>query len=150
MSQHTELHLKHLEFIQEVINRQAQHSFTVKGWSITLSAGIFTFLLTQDPTKQIHPSAYFITLLPTFVFWLLDAYYLRQERLFRCLYNDIRQEVSGVVSDNSIPKIFDMNTSRYRSSERYWGDAFLSLTVFLIPAVIILTSIILFWIDAST
>ena len=33
--------LKHLEMIQGIINRMASNSFALKGWSVTLVAGIF-------------------------------------------------------------------------------------------------------------
>ena len=33
--------LKHLEFIQGIITRMANNSFMLKGWAVTLVAGIF-------------------------------------------------------------------------------------------------------------
>ena len=33
--------LKHLELIQGIINRMASNSFALKGWAVTLVAGIF-------------------------------------------------------------------------------------------------------------
>ena len=39
--------LKHLEFIQNVINRMANTSFLLKGWSITIIAGLFAFSATE-------------------------------------------------------------------------------------------------------
>ena len=33
--------LKHLEMVQGVINRMASNSFMLKGWAVTLVAGIF-------------------------------------------------------------------------------------------------------------
>ena len=33
--------LKHLQMIQGIINRMASNSFALKGWSVTLVAGIF-------------------------------------------------------------------------------------------------------------
>ena len=35
--------LKHLEMVQGVINRMASNSFMLKGWAVTLVAGIFAF-----------------------------------------------------------------------------------------------------------
>jgi hypothetical protein len=49
-----------------------------------------------------------VALLPVVVFWLLDTYYLRQERLFRCLYEDARQAITTV-------PLFSMNTDPYKS-----------------------------------
>ena len=33
--------IKHLEIIQGIINRMAGNSFALKGWAVTLIAGIF-------------------------------------------------------------------------------------------------------------
>lgn len=38
----TDQKIKNLEMIQQVINRMANNSFTLKGWSITIIAGIFS------------------------------------------------------------------------------------------------------------
>ena len=39
--------IKHLEFIQATIARQAAHSFSVKGWSLTVAAALFASQLSQ-------------------------------------------------------------------------------------------------------
>ena len=36
--------LKHLEFIQNAINRMASNSFIIKGWCITLIVGLFALV----------------------------------------------------------------------------------------------------------
>lgn len=149
MTSPAELRLQHLQFIQDVINRLAQNSFAVKGWSITLSAGIFTFLLSQDPTKQVHPIAYLIVIIPSVVFWLLDAYYLQQERLFRCLYDAARKDLAQQIGDQTVVAVLDMNTNAYRQERPYW-KAVLSKTVFGIPYMIILASSLLALIDNAT
>ncbi len=41
---HMEAKLKHLEFIQGVINRLATDSFRIKGWSVVLIAALFVLL----------------------------------------------------------------------------------------------------------
>jgi len=79
--------LKHLEFVQNVISRMAANSFLLKGWSVTLVAAIFA-LATKDGNPSLLPVAY----LPAFVFWFLDAYFLRQERLYRKLYDEVRSQ----------------------------------------------------------
>lgn len=142
-----EYRVKHLEFIEDVINRQAKNSFTVKGWSLTLSAGIFTYLLSQDTSRQVHPAAYFIVILPAIVFWLLDAYYLRQERVFRCLYDDVRQDIGEEKIDTPKIELFNMDTSGYKATKPYWRGALWGKTVWLIPAMIILASAVLYFIS---
>ncbi len=76
--------IKHLEFIQEVINRMAKNSFLIKGWCITIVAALFA------ATNKTMDSKYtVICLFIIFIFWILDSYYLYQERLFIKHYNSI-------------------------------------------------------------
>ncbi len=77
--------LKHLEFIQNVINRMANTSFLLKGWSITIIAGLFAFSAKEDSIAVL-----WLGELLTLVFWFLDSYFLWQERLFRSLYDHVR------------------------------------------------------------
>lgn len=77
--------IKHLEMVQDVIKRMASNSFILKGWAVTLVAGIMA-LAEKDADKMYFLVAY----IPIIVFWLLDSYYLLQERLYRELYNKVR------------------------------------------------------------
>jgi len=137
-----ELWVKHLEFIEDVISRQAQNSFAVKGWSITLSSAILTFLFSQEARIDIHDAAYLVALLPALIFWALDGYYLYQERSFRCLYDDVRQNVGNSESEQTV-QYFQMNVAPYKHRGAY-RQAVLSMSVYGIPLLIILTSIGLF------
>lgn len=94
--------VKHLEFIQAVITRLGNSSFLIKGWALTISAAFFAVLANRLSWK-ISLTAF----VPLLVFWLLDAYYLRQERLFRCLYDEVRRTNSDV-------EPFSMNVAAYR------------------------------------
>ena len=75
--------IKHLEFIQSVINRLATDSFRMKGWCVVLVAALFILLARQGRVK-------FVALIPVIVFWGLDGYFLWQERLYRALYDHVR------------------------------------------------------------
>lgn len=78
--------IKHLEMIQNIITRMANNSFLLKGWAVTLLAGIFALVWEKD--GFLH---YLLAYIPVFMFWFLDAYYLRQERLYRGLYDEVRR-----------------------------------------------------------
>jgi len=80
-----EAKLKHLEMIQGVINRMANNSFLIKGWSVVLVAALFA-LAAKDSSVYFVYLAYF----PAIAFWSLDGFYLRQERLYRKLYDKVR------------------------------------------------------------
>lgn len=75
-----------MEMIQAVVSRLAGNSFLVKGWSITLTGVFLGFGLDRDDWR-LAASAF----VPIVIFWALDAYYLRAERLFRELYNVVRK-----------------------------------------------------------
>lgn len=92
--------IKHLEFIQNVITRMNQNSFMIKGWTITIVSALLALYASNYKKLFI-----LIAVFPTFVFMLLDSYYLWQERKFRHLYNKI-------ISKNQIEQIplFSMNT----------------------------------------
>lgn len=79
--------IKHLEFIQNIITRMSSNSFNLKGWGITLISGIF-ILSNKDNDKSYFIVAY----IPIIFFWILDSYYLLQERIYRDLYDMVREE----------------------------------------------------------
>ncbi len=83
-----EIRLTHLGFIQAVITRMAANSFLLKGWSVTLVAAMFA-LSAKDTKAGFVALAYF----PVFMFWFLDAYFLRQEKLYRELYKAVAEGV---------------------------------------------------------
>lgn len=127
--------LKHLEMIQGIINRMASNSFALKGWSVTLVAGIFA--LSSKDANEIY---FLIAYIPIVVFWLLDAYYLLQERLFRSLYGKVRR-----LSEDEID--FDMNIAKneFKSEKNTFCACMISVTEagFYIPLSIVTTAVII-------
>ncbi len=110
--------LKHLEFIQGVINRLAANSFQMKGWAVVLVAASLVLL-----ARACRLDAAYIALLPVLVFWGLDGYFLSQERLYRALYDDVRAHDCTQID-------FSMNVSRFRVGyKRSWLGATLSRTL---------------------
>jgi hypothetical protein len=97
--------IKELEIIQGIINRMANNSFLIKGWTITLV--VVTLLLKGN---KYHT---FIAFIPILVFWFLDAYFLRLERLYRRLYNWVK--------DNRLKTkdfLLDLNYKRFEKEEQ--------------------------------
>lgn len=77
---------EHLKLIQGAIDRMAGNSFLLKGWNVTVSAALFAIVAREG--KPFFPVAF---LYPAIAFWVLDAYYLRCERLYRKLYDAVRR-----------------------------------------------------------
>ncbi|MCA0426127.1 MAG: hypothetical protein LCH37_01705 [Bacteroidetes bacterium] len=82
MNEQPKVNEKHLDHIQAVITRHNSNSFMIKGWAIT----ICTVVLTVAGTWK-EPVIALVALVPVFVFWLLDSFYLANERCFVSLYS---------------------------------------------------------------
>lgn len=80
---------KELDLIQAVISRLAQNSFYIKGWSITLVSIVLTLGKDDLLSGTRLPWLVGLVLVVWVAFWYLDAYFLRQERLFRKLYEQV-------------------------------------------------------------
>ena len=122
--------LKHLEFIQKTINRMASNSFLLRGWTVTLAGALLA--LSFKETNNIYVV---ISLGVLIVFWLLDSYYLWQERLFIRLFNHVR-----VLPDSEIN--FAMDTAAFQKGLG-WFDCTRSLTELIFYGGTCLHSIIL-------
>ena len=113
--------IKHMEFIQGVINRLATNSFQMKGWAVVLVSAILVLVARED-----RLDAACIALVPVVVFWGLDGYFLWQERLFRTLYNHVRKR-------NKDDTDFSLEVCRFRKghirSIRGWLCATFSPTL---------------------
>jgi hypothetical protein len=78
--------LKHLEFIQNVISRMGGNLFYLRGWVISLVAGVLVLLAQVGDGKLPIIFLAFITIL----FWAYDGYFLSLERKYRKLYDKVR------------------------------------------------------------
>lgn len=101
-----ETKIAHLQMIQAVITRMAGNSFMVKGWTVTLVAALFA-LAAVDANRFFVYVAY----LPAVMFWALDAYFLRQEHLFRKLFDHVREAKGGTVDFSMSTHPFDVGTT---------------------------------------
>ncbi len=97
-----EQEFRHAELLQSVISRLSNNSFLVKGWCITLNS-VLIAVASRSPGWTSIPVACAVAV----GFWLLDGYYLRQERLFRALYEKV------VTSRDDPPPAFTMDAERY-------------------------------------
>jgi hypothetical protein len=125
--------IKHMEIIQAVINRLANNSFLIKGWCTTLVVALLA-LEPLSSNREISLIAY----VPVFLFWILDGYFVWQERLFRALYDHVR-----VISDDNQVD-FSMNPSSYALQVPSWVQTVFSNTLILFYGIftVIITGII--------
>ncbi len=122
--------IKHLEMIQGVINRMAHNSFLLKGWSVILVSALFA-LAVNDSNISFILLAYF----PALAFWILDGYFLWQERLFRKLYDKVRKMNEADID-------FSMDTSSFVRDVDPWRKVTISKTLRLFHGAIIGTILV--------
>lgn len=96
---------KHMDYIQSAISRMASNAFYLKGWNITIIAAIVALSFKESDWRM-----YACALILNIVFWFLDAYYLKQEKLFRELY----KKISLIKNDDAID--FSMDTSEFKQN----------------------------------
>lgn len=111
--------LKHLEFIQGVINRLSTNSFLLKGWSVILISALFALSANNSNVRFIM-----LAYIPAIVFWGLDGYFLSLERIYREHYERVRTKDPKDID-------FSMDTSDILSGFKEWFAATFSKT--LIP-----------------
>lgn len=100
---------KEIDLIQNCITRMANNSFLLKGWAISLIAVILT-INTQSASKYAN----LILVTPIIFFWYLDAYYLRMERLYRKMYQDVLEKRGN----HDMSNLYDLDLSRLQDSEK--------------------------------
>ena len=113
----TEKVVKHLEMTQTVINRLGSNSFLLKGWSMTI---IVTAMVLMARYDLQHSCLILSLIIPILGFWILDGYFLWQERLFRKIYDEVRCQ-----SDTD----FKMDMMKHKNKPKCsWASAIFSVT----------------------
>lgn len=121
---------KHLEIIQGVIARMDNNSFLIKGWSMTLVSALFA-LAASGSNKDYVLISYFV--LP--IFWMLDGFYLHQERCFRALFDAVRAGAETSID-------FNMDTKIYNSGRNAWLQSLFSKVLLIFYGATLLATLI--------
>ncbi len=126
--------LKHLDYTQILINRMTANSFLLKVCSVILATGLLA--LSFAGNRKITSIS--ISFVPVMVFWILDGYFLWQERLFRRVYDHVRK-----LDESEID--FKMNPKAFMDKET-WPSAIFSKTllIFYLALIVVMTAVILF------
>jgi len=108
--------MKHLEFIQNVITRMNSNSFLLKGWAVTLVSALFALA-----AKDANPLYAYISYIAIPMFWILDGFFLSQERQYRLLYEHVR-----IMQNQQID--FSMDARPFKNSWSSWPTSIWSAT----------------------
>jgi hypothetical protein len=111
----------HINIIQNVIERMAGNSSACKAWCITIVSAVLVVVAKED-----KPNLSLITLIPIFLFFVLDGWYLAMERGFRKSYCEFVKKVhlNTIKPDD----LYEIKISGDMTELR--RDAMLSLSVF--------------------
>jgi hypothetical protein len=104
----------HLAMIQSIINRMSVGSWLLKGWSVLVASALLA--VAANATRARFA---WLALFMAIAFWILDAHFLRQERLFRKTYERVRNLDESEVD-------FSMDTALVDSEAAAWGTVLLS------------------------
>ena len=118
---------KHLEFIQGIISRMAGNLFFLRGWTITLIGALLALFSKNNSPDYVF---YFLIVI-VLIFWILDGYFLSQERSYRDLYNHVRK-----LKEEEID--FSMDISEYQKLKKntlIFAMFSATLLVFYLPLV---------------
>ncbi|WP_245650191.1 HIT family protein [Millisia brevis] len=104
---------QHLDFIQSTITRMSQASSSAKTWALPIVTATYGYAIVEDAWGVA-----LLGILAVVIFAILDANYLKQERAFRHLYDQVAR-------GGPIPT-FSMNSTLAApagSTVNYWPDA---------------------------
>lgn len=76
--------VKHLEMIQDIVDRMNRNSFQIKAVVAVILAGLMAMYARIEKTEVL-----FIGIAPVVLLWILDSFYLQTERKFLALYKEI-------------------------------------------------------------
>lgn len=126
---------KEIDLIQGCINRMSQNSFMLKGWALTVFAGVTAFTKGENLSSLL--TIIFTMIVPYTCFWLLDSFFLQTEKKYRRLYNMvITKRKAGDLEGQ-----FDLNPNQVKN-ECYLKSMF-SWTLLVFYGIPLLSCIIL-------
>ena len=118
---------KHLEFIQNIISRMAGNLFFLRGWTITLIGALLALFSKNNSPAYI----FYFLIIAVLILWVLDGYFLSQERSYRDLYNHVRK-----LKEEEIDFSMDISEyQKYKKNVLIYSMFSPTLFIFYIPLV---------------
>ena len=154
-SERKEILYKEIDLIQSCITRMAQNSFMIKGWMITLVAVILALL----PEKFDIKTLCFVGSIIISCFWILDAFFLKTEKLYRMKYEWIIQNRMNCddyqfdlnpYNSNMWIKIKDEKVKRMKSESPCMIKMMFTMTTALIYVPLLVLIVIVFLLNCSS
>jgi len=117
--------------IQDVIRRMADTSAAMKRYTLVSFAGAVALARALE-----EPGAMLLAMVLVFIFWTLDAQYLRQEKWFRDMYDLARMQEPEEIDFNLTPPahIRDKTSVMYGFSS--WSTRWLYLPLLVISLIL--------------
>lgn len=114
-----EARVQHLQMIQDVIARLGNDGFLIKGSAVTVASGFLGFAVSSDNWGLAVAA-----LAPIGAFWALDGLFLRAERLFRKLFDLVRDGDPGVTPffmSAPDPTFVSLLEERGKAPDSWWS-----------------------------
>ena len=105
--------IKHLEMIENVIERMAGNSFQLKGWTIAL-IGLVTVFFSNANFQSFLGIIVFLLL----AFWYMDSYYLQLEKKYRILYSNVCEKSEDQIDFNMDLQNIEINESDKKKTSK--------------------------------
>lgn len=123
--------IEYLQMIQEPIGRMSTASAIFKGFTATIVAG-----LSAIAYGDVNMWILGLSFIPVLLFALLDVYYLRLERKYRYLYEQVRLGCREI--DFSMDLTNDLKAAKARLADCVLSP---SILLFYLPITVILVAI---------
>lgn len=134
---------KHLEFLQNNINRMNQCSFKMKGWTITIFSALVALYASSITDEKSGNILYlFSAMVSTLLFWCLDSLYLSKERRFIGVYNDTIGVGNGKKQKPIHISEYEIPIHKYKGWKYCFINAMISPTEIMFYGVIIVGLIV--------
>lgn len=128
---------QHLEFIQNNIARMNQASFQVKGMAVTILTALLAAYVAVPVNNAVGNRTFlFVATVPTLIFWILDSYYLQQEKKFRGIYEDAIKIQSEIA-------LYDMPLDKYKKGKYAFIKCMFTKTEWILYLPVILGLLVL-------
>lgn len=110
----TECSRHYISLLQENINRMASNCTSCKTWLVSIVSVLFALQVANDELKNYL----WLAVIPTVLLFILDAYYLGQEKRFRDLENNFVQKEKA--NENTDELLYSFNSAKGSGWKYFW------------------------------